>query len=716
MERLLLAVALLICPVFAPSHALAEEMEEVRIIRDPWGVPHVIGDSDYGSMYGLGWATAEDQLEMALDNYWTIQGRRSELDGRPGVGSDRTIRHLRIVADVEAWLKNAPPEVVEIANGYADGMNAWMKAHPDRVPDWAEPVQPAWPLAMGRLIDLIPQVSQANRKLRGLAPRMKAPSKLGRATEDARLGSNAWAVGPTRGADGKSMLLTDPHLPWIHEFRLYESHVRGKTFECAGAGFIGVPFPQFARNAHVTWGWTANGVDHADVYRMDLNPENPDEYLLDGVAVPFEEEETIFRLRDGEELKETLRYSVHGPVIHVNEDEGYAVASRLSMFGQGSGGSQYLEMVRAKNLDELNQAMETLQVCHFNQIAADTSGHIRFLWGGRVPIRPEGVNFKRPINGSDSANLWASDSVTPISRLPQVVDPPCGFVQNCNNRPQNTTGTDADPQPESFATGSVSGQEIDTVRAWYLRKLLAGDDTISVDRGREIATDSYMIPHGPMRGLLERSWEKYGDAFEQREEIAESVEGILAWDGYPMVNNPVPTIFTLWLWKAFNEKVMLPVSLMEKSIEEVDEKFAMQLFGGMIEAQKELRSLIPFPRVPWGMLHIIRRGGRVWPVESGMYPAISLMNANLAPKGKKLEDINCVVGSAYVAFHVLDENGIRSETILPLGQTDDEALPYVNAMTDLYVNRELKPLPFTDEELAAVDTTETIVRFKAPGS
>ena len=193
MERLLLAVALLICPVFAPSHALAEEMEEVRIIRDPWGVPHVIGESDYGSMYGLGWATAEDQLEMALDNYWTIQGRRSELDGRPGVGSDRTIRHLRMVADVEAWLKDAPPEVVEIANGYADGMNAWMKAHPDRVPDWAEPVQPAWPLAMGRLIDLIPQVSQVNRKLRGIAPRMKAPSKLGRATEDARLGSNAWA-------------------------------------------------------------------------------------------------------------------------------------------------------------------------------------------------------------------------------------------------------------------------------------------------------------------------------------------------------------------------------------------------------------------------------------------------------------------------------------------------------------------------------------------
>jgi hypothetical protein len=200
----------------------------------------------------------------------------------------------------------------------------------------------------------------------------------------------------------------------------------------------------------------------------------------------------------------------------------------------------------------------------------------------------------------------------------------------------------------------------------------------------------------------------------KRDEIAESVEGILSWDGNPTVHSPVPTIFTLWLWKAFNERVMLPVSLMEKSLEEVDRKFAMKLFRGMFQAQEELRSLIPFPRVPWGMMHIIRRGDRVWPVETGMYPAISLMNANLVPNGKNLEDLNCVVGSAYVGFHVLGKDGIRSESIMPLGQTDREDLPYVDAMTNLFANGELKPLPFTDAELAEVETTEEILQFKGP--
>ena len=114
------------------------------------------------------------------------------------------------------------------------------------------------------------------------------------------------------------------------------------------------------------------------------------------------------------------------------------------------------------------------------------------------------------------------------------------------------------------------------------------------------------------------------------------------------------------------------------------------------------------------MLHIIKREDRVWPIATGMYPAISLMNANLVPVGKKLTNLNCEVGSAYVAFHVMDKDGIRSESILPLGQTDHQSLPYVDAMTDLFAERELKPLPFTDEELAAVKTTETILKFDNP--
>ena len=50
----------------ALAHSGEGEEETIRILRDPWGVPHVMGESDYGAMYGFGWALAEDQLENVL--------------------------------------------------------------------------------------------------------------------------------------------------------------------------------------------------------------------------------------------------------------------------------------------------------------------------------------------------------------------------------------------------------------------------------------------------------------------------------------------------------------------------------------------------------------------------------------------------------------------------------------------------------------------------
>ena len=692
----------------AVTPGTSDSAEEIRILRDPWGVPHILAESDYGALYGHGWSLAEDQLVNALSALWTVQGRRTEIDGPGAVGLDRTMRLMRVHADIaDAW-PNYDEEYRNACVGFSDGINAWMKANPDQVPAWAEPVEPTWGLALGRVIDFIPQVRRANGKARRIAPELIILRNNGDINNYEQVGSNAWAVDGGRTESGETVMLTDPHLPWLHEFRLYEAHMRGKTFECAGASFVGVPLPQFARNANVAWGWTWNGPDHADVYRLTLDPKDSGRYLFDGESIPFERTETVYRMPDGTEERETLLASVHGPITHVDEEKGYAVAYRLSALGQSNTGAQYLEMLRARNLDELQEAMAQLQVCHFNQVASDTRGDIRYLWGGRIPVRPEGVDFTKVMDGSTSATLWEADAVVPLAKMPQVNNPPCGFVQNCNNSPSTTTGTEADPQPDTYPAGAVRSGRSDTGRAWYLRKRLAVNEKLSIDDCRDIATDSYMIPHEPMSRLLAHSWETYGEDYPERDAIAENVREILGWDGEPRVHTQVPTIFTLWLWKTFN-RTALPVSLLEKTVSEVDEAFATKLFDGMLAAQEELRSLVPLPNVPWGMMHIIRRENRVWPVETGMYPAISLMNANLVPKGRKLEDLNCVVGSAYVGFHVMDENGMRSESIMPLGQTDRTDLPYVDAMTDLFVMRELKPLPFTDEELAEVETTETVL-------
>jgi hypothetical protein len=447
------------------------------------------------------------------------------------------------------------------------------------------------------------------------------------------------------------------------------------------------------------------------VYRLELDPNDAERYLFDGESKAFEKRIETFLLPDGTTHTETLYESVHGPISHRNLEKGFAVAYRLSAFGQINGGQQYLAMLRSETLDELDEAMDGLQVCHFNQIAADSQGNIRYLWGGRIPYRPAGVNFLKIIDGSTSATLWAADDVVALEDLPQVRDPKCGYVQNCNNSPQTTTLTEDDPLPASFLPGVVRGGR-DTLRSWYLRQRLAEPEVISVDIARDIATDGYMIPHRPMSRLLQHSWETYGESYEDREAIAESIKKVLAWDGRPVLHSAVPTLFTMWLWKTFDETIMLPVNLMETPLHEVDEVFARRLFNGMLEAQKELKAIVPFANIPWGLFHIIQRHDRVWPIKTGMYPAISLMNANIAKKVTNFKDLGCVIGSAYVGFHVLSKDGIRSESVMPLGQTDDTSLEYVDAMTDLFADRQLKLLPFSDAEMAEVEMVEIVLEVQ----
>jgi hypothetical protein len=98
-----------------------------------------------------------------------------------------------------------------------------------------------------------------------------------------------------------------------------------------------------------------------------------------------------------------------------------------------------------------------------------------------------------------------------------------------------------------------------------------------------------------------------------------------------------------------------------------------------------------------------------------MYPAISLMNANLDLLNPDLFKLTCRIGSAYVALHELSDPPM-SWSVTPIGQTDRTELPYVFACTELFAKRQLKPLPITDEQLAAVDTTELLLEFDLPVS
>ncbi len=101
--------------------------DEILLIRDNFGVPHVYAKNIYGLYYGYGYAIATDrlfQMEMARR---TVLGKVSEILGSGYINFDKAIRSNFSPSSIKKQLEKLPKKYKDIFNGYANGMNARIK-------------------------------------------------------------------------------------------------------------------------------------------------------------------------------------------------------------------------------------------------------------------------------------------------------------------------------------------------------------------------------------------------------------------------------------------------------------------------------------------------------------------------------------------------------------------------------------------------------------
>ena len=68
------------------------QAENVRIIRDDFGVPHIYGKTDADAVFGVLYAQCEDDFNRVERNYiWAI-GRLAEVEGEEALYSDLRAR------------------------------------------------------------------------------------------------------------------------------------------------------------------------------------------------------------------------------------------------------------------------------------------------------------------------------------------------------------------------------------------------------------------------------------------------------------------------------------------------------------------------------------------------------------------------------------------------------------------------------------------------
>src|SRR5690606_6317911 len=108
--------------------------DDVTIVRDSFGVPHIFGKTDADCAYGLAWANAEDAFHESQDLIYASKGFMGRKGGIEGVKADYFIHAIGVRKLVEErYDKDLSPEFKKYINGFVQGINAYAKAHPDEV-------------------------------------------------------------------------------------------------------------------------------------------------------------------------------------------------------------------------------------------------------------------------------------------------------------------------------------------------------------------------------------------------------------------------------------------------------------------------------------------------------------------------------------------------------------------------------------------------------
>ncbi|HVS16571.1 MAG TPA: penicillin acylase family protein [Thermoanaerobaculia bacterium] len=692
-RRTLLATFLL--PAALAVAAPPRWADQVTIHRDTWGVPHVDGETDAAVAFGSAWAQCEDHFFQLEDTYVQALGRYAELVGEDGVRSDLEVAAFELVATSQRDLPQLPEEIQRIATAFAAGYNFYLEKNPGVKPRLLERMEPWHVLAFERFM-ILPRLLGAAH-----APRREL-SELA-LEEAASLGSNQWAVGPSKTRDGSTMLFINPHQPWYGSGTFTEMHVRsGEGWNFSGAMYPGAPFPTAGFNERLGWAYTVNEADIADLYRLTF--DHPSDPLLYRYGTGYRQARawsTTLRVRVGERLEEravTLRASHHGPVI-AREDEVHFLAARVPKLYQGSRMVQALAQTKARTFEEWYRAASMLQLQTFNTLYADADGHIFYLYNGTVPKRDPAVDWTKPVDGSDPKLEW--NGFHPIEELPQILDPRSGYLQNCNSTPFTTTDDD-NPSLLDFPPYMVEDRHDDKRRAKVSRLLLREAGDLTFEDWQQLAYDTTL--YWPLTEIprYARHLETLATTHpELHARVLPYFRHLQDWDFRSSLESTQTTLAVEWYERLYGRGYPVE-TLKPEYVTDVPARF-----DALIAAAERLRQLYGDWRVPYGDIHRLQRHAnqterdRV-PFDDRL-PSLPLAGVR-GPLGvaftlyhtpptddphRKLQ--YATTGASYMAVVEFRKHGPRAASYLHYGQSHDPASPHFFDQAKLLSDRRFKP-------------------------
>ncbi len=697
-----------------------QQAQQVTIIRDNWGIPHIYGKTDADAVFGLLYAQCEDDFKRVEMNYIEKLGRLSEVKGESELYNDLLIRLLIDSTAAIADYKKAEPWLKKLLDAYADGINFYLHKHPSVKPALLHRFEPWYPLLWtDGSIGAINTADITTDDLKSFYSGSKAtsevmPKPISEKSKELA-GSNGFAFAPSKTASGNAILYINPHVTFYFRPEVQVQSEEG--LNTYGAVTWGQFFVYQGFNEHCGWMHTSSNVDVADIYGEKIITKNKKLfYEYDKKLRPLSQRRIILKYLDGKTLKTkpiTTYFTHHGPIMAKREGKWVSLKSyNRSMTSL----IQSWKRTKTTGFEDYKKVMDLKGNTSNNTVFADDKGNIAYWHGNYVPIRNKKWNWAKLMDGSTSATEWKG--LHGVDETVHSYNPINGWLQNCNSTPFTVAGENSPKKSNYPPYMAPDGENFRGVNAV---NVLKKGENYTLDKVIASGYDNYLAAFEVLIPALVASFEKNitpNDSLYAA--LAEPIALLKKWD-YRVTENSVATTLAIE-WAQKLSPAIQKLYIDEGDIDQVEstKRFAAtakadQLLPSLSMVVQELNRKFGKWQVPWGDINRFQRiSGDLQlkyddnlpssPVgyASALWGCLPSYNSRYYQGTQKRYGVGGNSFVCAVEFIKKDANGvskIKAKSLLAGGQSGDPTSKHFNDQLDMYTKGQFKDVLFYKEDV-----------------
>mgnify|MGYP001310552800 FL=1 len=646
--------------------------DNIQIVRDAYGVPHIFTKTDAELAYGLAWAHSEDDFETIQQGFLAGNALTSDLIGKKGYGIDFITQFIgseRLFN--EKYEKEISPEYKLILEAYSQGINRYAQLHPKKV--LSKKLFPLTPKKMFLYAQLQLFVSSKGdfwvKKILGNKLTYKPVE------EDVK-GSTTFGFNSSKTKDSSTYLAINTHQPLDGPTSWYEVHLCSEQgTDIIGALFAGSPNILIGANRNIAWAHTVNQPDKTDVYKLEMHPNKKRFYRVDDQYLQLKKHKAKIIVKVlGIPLKVSKKYfeRIYGPTLE--NDSGFYSVRTPSLF-EAKALEQWWRMNKAESFSEFYSILKMKALPGYNIGYADKNDTLFYISNGLIPKRVPGYDWANVVPGNTKKTLWTS--TYDIEELPQVIQPSSGYFYNANHSPFKSSDSLDNPNEALFAK-EMGFETYDNNRSKRIKQLIDEHKTVDYNDFKTIKYD-HQFPKP-----FHYSWMNIDSLFmmtpENYPKVRSVLEQIQNWDRVASADSYGAGAYGILYFKLAKYYKKLPQpKVFTKSI----------LYKALIEAQEHMIEYFGQTQVKLGSFQKLVRGDKELPV-FGLPDVITAMGSVPYKDGKT----KVVKGESYIELVKFTPQGVDIESVISYGSSDDPESKHYSDQMELYTSFKTKKMTF----------------------